>query len=284
MGQSLPIQRFLDGDKEPTQTLVPIEGYETKELVSLDKAVEPIKQLLYNIDAMVQIARANSDESPDGLSIDESAAIHLYTMQWPDTHDSLYEILNRTLRSEKRNDLKPWFFYLKLVLTAMHKLPPVKKTIWRAIRSDVDKEYITNRTWWGFSSCSEMQAVTAQFVQSSTVRTWFKIHCINGRSIQTYSYFKNENEILLMPGTYLCILKKWTEPDGMHIIELQETKPPYQLIAPPFSKQAPGKISNSFSPSFVLTYESQQRMGSFQTEIAPVEKMGRLHSSRPMVT
>ncbi|CAF1524778.1 unnamed protein product, partial [Adineta steineri] len=32
---------------------------------------------------MILTALENSSEPPDGLSVDESAAIHLYTMQWP---------------------------------------------------------------------------------------------------------------------------------------------------------------------------------------------------------
>ncbi|CAF5051845.1 unnamed protein product, partial [Rotaria socialis] len=83
---------------------------------------------------MVDIALQNSNEPPDGITTDESAAIHIYTIQWPDTHDSLYKLLNRALRDERRNELKPWFSYLKLILTALYKLPPIKKTLWRAVR------------------------------------------------------------------------------------------------------------------------------------------------------
>ncbi|CAF3414477.1 unnamed protein product, partial [Rotaria sp. Silwood2] len=36
---------------------------------------------------------------------------------------SLYLLLNRSLRAAIRDDLKPWFLYLKLFLTALHKLP-----------------------------------------------------------------------------------------------------------------------------------------------------------------
>jgi hypothetical protein len=52
-----------------------------------------------------------------------------------------------------------------------------------------------------------------------------------------------------MPGTYLQVLKKWTEADGLHMIELQEIEPPYQLITSPFMKQETGKIFG-----FILSY------------------------------
>lgn len=242
MGNKSSISRFLDAAEEPSQTLIPIEGYEKKELVPLEEAVEPIKNMLYNPEVMLHTATKNSEEPCDGLSTDESAAIHLYTMQWPEFHESLYELLNRTLRSSRRNDLKPWFSYLKLILTALHKLPSLKTTLWRAIRGNVDKDYKQDKIWWGFSSCTYKRNVAEQFLDHSSVRTLFKVNCVNGRSIKSHSYFPQEDEILLLPGTYFRVVKKWIEPDGLHIIELEETEPSYQSITLPFSNLAAGKF------------------------------------------
>ncbi|CAF0950817.1 unnamed protein product [Rotaria sordida] len=129
--------RFLDADKEPLRALTPIEGYEKKPLVSLEEAVRPLRHLLHNLDNMVSTAKWNTREPQDNLTPDESAAIHLYTMQWQKPHSSLYILLNQTLRSEQRIDLIPWFLYLKLLLTALYKLPSIKDVIWRGIRGDV---------------------------------------------------------------------------------------------------------------------------------------------------
>ncbi|CAF3167779.1 unnamed protein product [Rotaria socialis] len=146
MGDGFRIHRFIDAGEEPSKLLIPIEGYEKKDLVSLKEAIEPIKNLLHNTDRMVDIALQNSNEPPDGITTDESAAIHIYTIQWPDTHDSLYKLLNRALRDERRNELKPWFSYLKLILTALYKLPPIKKTLWRAVRDPLlDFEFIPSQ-------------------------------------------------------------------------------------------------------------------------------------------
>jgi hypothetical protein len=73
-------------------------------------------------------------------------------------------------------------------------------------------------------------------------RTLFQINCVKGRSIQSHSHFEMENEILLMPGTYLHVCKKWRATDGTHMIELQEAEPPYQLLAPPFKQNPLGRI------------------------------------------
>ncbi|CAF3338909.1 unnamed protein product [Rotaria sp. Silwood2] len=245
MGDEYKIDRFADAGEEPNKILVPIEGYEKKDVLPLNKAVESIKDLLHNIDAMIYTAVENSNEPSDNLRPDESAAIHLYTMEWSGSYDSLYSLLNRTLRSEQRNELKPWFSYLKLLLTALYKLPPLKKIVWRVICGNVSNEYKKKyKIWWGFSSCTESREVAEKFIRNCDERTIFKIECINGRSIESHSYFKDEEEILLMPGTYLTVLKNWTEAGNIHIIELQELEPPYQLITPPFTRQGTGENFN----------------------------------------
>src|ERR1700722_10449247 len=113
------IRRFLDAGEEPNQALLPIKGYEKEPLVSLEEAVQPIHKLLNDLDTMVDTAKWNSSKPSDGLTPDESAAIHLYTIQWVEPDVSLYTLLNRTLRSERREPLQPWFRYLKLILTAL---------------------------------------------------------------------------------------------------------------------------------------------------------------------
>lgn len=48
-----------------------------------------------------------------------------------------------------------------------------------------------------------------------------------------------ENEIILMPGTYLRVISKSSLAQDLNIIHLQETAPPYQTIAPPFVLSPP---------------------------------------------
>src|SRR4051794_35398022 len=100
MPQSNVINRFTDADKEPTTTLVPIEGYEKAPLMSLKDAVTSIETPIHNIKTMIWTAERNSQDPSDGLTSDESASIHLYTMEWPQGQDSFYKLLNQSLRSE----------------------------------------------------------------------------------------------------------------------------------------------------------------------------------------
>jgi hypothetical protein len=118
-------RRLLESVRdEPKKMLLPISGYEKETVKSLDDACESLKDLFdQKLKEYITIAKMNSTDPKDGLSSDESAAIQLYTMEW-DVHDkSLYMVLNRTLRAVDRNKLRPWFKYLKLLLTALFKLP-----------------------------------------------------------------------------------------------------------------------------------------------------------------
>jgi len=109
---------------EPKKMLLPISGYEKEDVKSLDDACEPIKHLFdQRMTQYVTVAKMNSMQPEDALTPDESASIHLYTIEWDVHEDSLYMMLNRTLRVTDRNKLRPWFKYLKLLLTAFYKLP-----------------------------------------------------------------------------------------------------------------------------------------------------------------
>lgn len=109
---------------EPKQMLKPIAGYEREPLVSLEEACKPLEDVLDDeLKQNISIAKMNSKEPEFGLTSDEFAAIHLYTMEWNERQNSLYMILNKTLRLADRQKLRPWFRYLKLFLTGFFKLP-----------------------------------------------------------------------------------------------------------------------------------------------------------------
>jgi hypothetical protein len=261
MAQRIVPQRFLDAGKESDQALTPIKGYEKSPLVSLEEAVEPIKSLLNDVDLMVQIAKRNSKKPTDGLTPDESSAIHLYTMQWPEPHPSLFTLLNERLRSKNRNSLISWFLFLKLFFTALYKLPSLKGVIYRGVRGNISDQYDEYHFWWGASSCTETMNVMETFVGSEGDRTIFNIECINGKSIQAHSYFKEENEILLMPGSYFQIVSKLKAAKGLYIIHLQEKVPPYQTMAPPFDLSSSSKITTSIEKLTISTEKKSIESG-----------------------
>ena len=239
--------RFLDASEEPNQVLLPIRGYAKEPLLPLDEAVQPINDLIGDLDIMVDTAKRNSKKPADGLTSNESAAIHLYTMQWEEPDVSLYTMLNNILRSERREPLRPWFRYLKLVLTALYKLPSLKSTVWRGVRGNLSDQYDDDHIWWGFSSCTESVEVMEKFVGKSGVRTLFTVECINGKAIRSHSFFKKENEILLLPGTYLQVVGKWSPAKDLYMIHLRETIPPRPYLEPPFQSTSSAASSSTAS-------------------------------------
>ncbi|CAF3974333.1 unnamed protein product [Rotaria sp. Silwood1] len=230
--------RYFDIGDLPDQTLLPITGYNKKSLTSLENAVRDVEHLLDDIQVKIIIAKKNVQKCHGILSIDESAAIQLYTMETLPLDRCLYYNLNKTLRTANRRELEPWFTYLKLLLTALYKLPSVRRTVWRGIKNvDLSGEYQEGQcyTWWNLSSCTDTLTVmqTTQFLGTSGLRTLFAIECENGKEIKDYSYVRNEKEILLPPATHIEVLGKINPAPDLHIIHVRETAPPYVLISPP---------------------------------------------------
>ena len=118
-------RRLLESVRdEPKRLLVAISGYERESVKSLEEACEPLKDLFDSeLKNHVTMAKINCAHPEDGLTQEESASIHLYTIEWGTHEHSLYFLLNRTLRLADRGKLRPWFKYLKLFLTAFFKLP-----------------------------------------------------------------------------------------------------------------------------------------------------------------
>jgi hypothetical protein len=138
--------------------LTPIQGYEKKPLVSLEHAVKRIVEYVPDVMRMAYVAKMKCNNPPaDSLSLDESASIMLYSMNWEPQEECLYHVLNATLRAENRRKLVPWFLFLKLIMTAFAHLPSSNcSVVYRGIKRDMRKEYPRGVTiiWWGFSSCT----------------------------------------------------------------------------------------------------------------------------------
>ncbi|CAF3387984.1 unnamed protein product, partial [Rotaria sp. Silwood2] len=94
--------RFSDVAEEPCIMLAPIEGFNIQPLVALEKATEPLHNIVPRLQTFVHVAKQRAKHPADGLSVDESASIALYTMEWEPHTESLYYILNQTLRNEDR--------------------------------------------------------------------------------------------------------------------------------------------------------------------------------------
>ncbi|CAF1319759.1 unnamed protein product [Didymodactylos carnosus] len=254
MASSKTNWRYLDDIRdEPKQVLKPITGYAKLPLMTLDEAVKPLLHIVNELPQNVWVAKENCKKCINELTQDEAAAIHLYTMEWDQRSESLYAILNRTLREIDRQKLIPWFSYLKLLLTALHKLPSEKAIVWRGVKADLRADYDPGKkqVWWALSSCTTKMNVleSSEYLGTSGNRTMFSIECSNGKMIKQYSYFEKEDEILLMPGSYFHIVDQLCPAKELNIIHLKEETPPYPLLELPFNKTASDNGNSSLVQS-----------------------------------
>ena len=219
--------RFVDLGTLSKRMLAPIEGYEKMPVVSLEESVQPLIAIVPKVLRNVFIVKQNCQEPDDGLTSDESGSIMLYTYESEPHEDSLYVILNTTLRSEQRVKLKPWFSYLRLILTALARLPSKRRFVNRGVREDLRAQYPTGKTfiWWGFSSCTScVNALECEhFFGKVGTRTLFQIDCHSGKDVKNHSFSQHEEEILLLPARQFAVKGCLDSGNGLHIIQVTET-------------------------------------------------------------
>lgn len=229
-------RRFSDIGVLPKRMLAPIEGYEHVPLVTLEEAVEPLVGIVPKIKRNVFIVMQNFNELEDDLSTDESASIMLYTLESMPHENSLYVILNATLRSEQRQKLTPWFLYLRLLLTALARLPSERHFVVRGVKEDLQAQYPKGSTfiWWGFSSCTSSVEVLEHenFFGKSGTRTLFQIDCDTGKNIKKHSFLQHEEEVLLLPGRQFRVTSCLDSGNDLRIIQLKEIQPAFPLLEP----------------------------------------------------
>ncbi|CAF1456170.1 unnamed protein product [Adineta ricciae] len=172
------------------------------------------------------------------------------TMGWKPLDKCLYFVLNTTLRSKDREALKPWYLYLKLFLSALFRLPPLQRTVFRGVKSTMTENYIKDETivWWAFSSCTTSIGVLKSelFLGKTCPRTIFNIECQSARDIRKHSYYSLEDEVLLLPATQFKVVSCLDQND-LHIIQLQETIPPFPLLQPPSMISPPDTSTTTVS-------------------------------------
>ena len=226
-------------------TLTPIVEYANEPLLPLLEACAPLTGIINNLLFYVQLALSETlEQPPDGLTIDESAAIRLYTIEWEENQRSLYSMLNYTLKNDDRDKLRPYFKYMKLFLTALVKLPCVPPlTVWRGVTRDVSTQFPPDTLviWWAFSSCTTSLPVLENnmYLGNTGERTLFSVEAINGRTVRAHSHFVTEDEILLLPGTQMIVQSQFSPAPDLHIIHLKQVIPKEVLLQPPFEGISP---------------------------------------------
>ncbi|CAF3710597.1 unnamed protein product [Rotaria socialis] len=215
-------------------------GYADQPLLPLYEACAPLIGTIHNVSFYVQLALDETPKQPaNGLTIDESASIRLYTIEWESPHQSLHSMLNYALNTAVRKELLFYFKYLKLLMTALVKLPCLpSQIVWRGINQDASAKFLpgTIMKWWAFSSCtSTMTALESNMrLNTADTRTLLSIEAINGRMISAHSHSVIEDEILLFPGTHVAVQSQMSTIPNLHIIHLKQIIPEDKQLELPF--------------------------------------------------
>jgi hypothetical protein len=232
-----------------------IQGFEKEPLVTLEKAVEPLVSIVPQVNHMVWTVKQNYTKPNDDLSLDESASIRLYTLGWKTVQSSFHYMLNKTLRSENRRQLVPWFLYLRLFIFALSKLPTsAYHVFFCSTKTDASQDYLEGRIfiWWDFISCTS----SMKFLQKNETRTLFIIECDLAKDISQHSFYETQNEILLYPARQFQTLSSYHSNDQLKIIHLKEIQSSCPLIyIPQISSTTPTLYENERLRIIISKYQ-----------------------------
>lgn len=172
-----------------------IFDYEGAPLLTLEEAISKIILPMPDITKHVQIALEKSNRESSLLTRNESAAIYMYTMP-----SSISSPLNEILRVTDRNGLKAWLAFIKLLMTALKKLPSEKATVWRGVNFHDTLTYVDDEVhiWWSFNSCSINPNSLQPYLSEGG--TLFAIDAVHAKDISAFSAIPDEQEVILMPG------------------------------------------------------------------------------------
>eukprot|EP00808_Paulinella_micropora_P007648 g59634.t1 len=222
----------------------PLAGIIKVATLPVDEAVEQAcaclrldskEMAVYVSMAKRKAARCLKKNAADTLTGDEIAAINLYT------HET----------DLQRQELRPAFCYLKLLLTRLHKLPTRLTTVYRGVKLDIASKYQKDEdvVWWGFSSATASLEVlkSPQFLGDQGNRTLFAISNCRAVDIRAYSAIQvqcglnsfaplraermrwnilskgwAEDERLLLPGAQLHVKGVLDVGAGFKMVQLED--------------------------------------------------------------
>ena len=198
--------------------------------ISLETAIEPLIELLPNLQFYASIVKDKCANPGDGLTSDQSASIMLYSMHWEPAEQCLYYALNSALRSESRLELKPWFLYLTLLIKAVYHLPSISFPVYRRIQLDLSEKYPVGQTfiWRGFVLCSMLQL--EENSDNTSPYTTFIIEGHSGKDIRKHCFFPDDDQIIFTAASQFQVLSSVHNDQGQYIIHLKEVQSTQSLL------------------------------------------------------
>ena len=187
---------------------------------------------------VMECAQIDSATNPaaEGLSVDEIAAIKLYTLPLDPEEATIYFIVNKALRAEIRASVKPFAPFIWLLMQALRKAPKFSGTlVYRGVNQDLSSVY-TNKlvglpiTFSSFTSCAKTADILSNpmFLGMTGARTIFNIVLTTNRArdISALSMITTEGEVLLPPNSKFTVVSLLRPShDGLLIVQLLEIPP-----------------------------------------------------------
>ncbi len=148
---------------------------------------------------------------------------------------------------------------MKLLLTALHKIPPSANTLYRGVAKSLSQlpqkfEKGKSVVWWAVTSTASHVSVleNPMFMGQSGPRCLFTIKATSARDIQRYSAMgSTEREFVLPPGSCFVVEDILDAGSGLSIVQLVEDASmkllKFQL---PCLSSAPASASSHSSASF----------------------------------
>ena len=161
----------------------------------------------------------------------ERAAVVLYTMEDYPRENSPYFVMNRALREKNRLAVRPWRDYVWLLMHGMRKIPePTETSLIRGCKSSLTNwgsDFQVGHTfqWAAFSSTATKIEVMKEFLGTVGERTLFTIKLLSpsyGRSLQDFSLFPDESEVLLAPGCTFKLTSLFDAGHGLTMIQCEQ--------------------------------------------------------------
>lgn len=209
--------------------LSPIKGFEKFPLMTLQEVLRPVRHLIGDTSRIILRAKEHCRKLHSNLTLDEAASIFIYTAEMDEP--SLYKVFNSALRSEKQEDIKPWFPYLKLFMTAVKKLRWLDPSrVWCGQKNDLSANFPIASTgvWWNFTSAASSHEFVESFMLGSKFITLFSIKCRAAKDMSEFSQYPCENALLLIPGFSYKVTNQTRRDEHTLIIELIEIESAYQ--------------------------------------------------------
>jgi hypothetical protein len=220
-----PMGRFSNVYFPKDNLLSLIDGYLDEPVVSLEEALEPFHGKIDQLTDKIQKAKTKCyHPCTHNLTHDDSAAIYIYTLKWKST--CLYDHLQAAWYSEDRSQLEPWFKYLKLLKSALEKLPNANTEVWQGkVFDEKVKERLMSNSLPLYSSMGSGSPLPNEIKVFHRKKGGTKLILIGydgvDAKVVTRYTANNVDEVIIWPGTKLGVAKyALTDANGSVIAHL----------------------------------------------------------------